>query len=129
MHRNGHDSSKGLTSTSDAQARAHVRACTHTHSTHTRMLAFSNGQLCYSLTASSHSLHIILLGVGGTIYNIHTLESFKDLGLDSQRAKRLHLQSVNHAAKVVHTRRALSSTYQLSSGTGFRSSCNPPDPH
>jgi hypothetical protein len=31
------------------------------------------------------STHIILLGVGGTIYNTHSLKPFKKLGLDSQR--------------------------------------------
>jgi len=50
--------------------------------------------------------------VGGTIYNSHTLKPFKELGLDSQRAKKLasklHVHSVNFAAKLVHTRRALS---------------------
>ena len=39
------------------------------------------------------------------------LEPFKELGLDSQRVKKLasklHLHSVNFAAKLVHTRRAL----------------------
>ena len=30
------------------------------------------------------SLHTILLGVGGTIYNNHALESLKELGLISQ---------------------------------------------
>jgi hypothetical protein len=29
------------------------------------------------------------LGVGDTIYNNHTLEPYKELGLDSQRAKKL----------------------------------------
>ena len=73
----------------------------------------------------------ILLGVGGTIYNNHTLEPFKELGLDSQRVKKLasklHVHSVNYAAKLVHSRRALSSTiyYQLSSGDGLRSSLHP----
>jgi hypothetical protein len=33
--------------------------------------------------------HIILLGVGGTIYNTHPLKPFKELGLDSQRVKNL----------------------------------------
>ena len=63
------------------------------------------------------------MGVGGTIYSIHTLEPFKELGLDTQRAKKhaskLHVHSVNYATKLVHTKRALSSTiinyYQLSS--------------
>jgi len=48
--------------------------------------------------------------VGGTIYNTHTLKPFKELGLDSQRVKKLasklHVHSVNFAAKFVHTRRA-----------------------
>jgi len=35
------------------------------------------------------TFHLILLGVGGTIYNNHTLEPFKELGLDSQRLKNL----------------------------------------
>jgi len=59
------------------------------------------------------SLHTILLGVGGTIYNNHTLESFKELGLDSQRvnnfASKFHVHYVNYAAKLVHTKCALSS--------------------
>jgi hypothetical protein len=50
--------------------------------------------------------------VGGTISNNHTLEPYKDLGLDSQKVKefatKLHVHSVNYAAKLVHTRRALS---------------------
>jgi hypothetical protein len=53
--------------------------------------------------------------VGGTIYDNHTLEPLKELGLDSQRvikklASKLHVHSVNYAAKLIHTRRALSST-------------------
>ena len=79
------------------------------------------------------TLHIILLGVGGTIYNTHTLKPFKELlGLDSQRvtklASKLHVHcSVNFAAKLVRTSRVLSSTYyyQLSSGAGFRPSLQP----
>jgi len=65
---------------------------------------------------SSVTLHTNLLGVGGTIYNNHTLGPLKDseLGHDSQRAKRLasklHVQSVFYAARLVHTIRALSST-------------------
>jgi len=70
--------------------------------------------LCNILQGASVTLHIILLGVGGTIYNTHTLKPFKELGLDSQKVKKLaskhHVHSVNFAAKLVHTRRALSST-------------------
>ena len=54
------------------------------------------------------------MGVGGTIYNTHTLKPFKKLGLDSQSVKKLasklHVHSVNLAAELVNTRRALSST-------------------
>jgi len=70
--------------------------------------------LCNILQRASVTLHVVLLGVGGTIYNTHTLKPFKELGLDSQRVKKLasklHVHSVNFAAKLVHTRRALSST-------------------
>jgi hypothetical protein len=48
------------------------------------------------------------------MYNNHTLGPHKELGLDSQKVKKLasklHVHSVNYAAKLVHTRRALSST-------------------
>jgi len=70
--------------------------------------------LCNNFQGASVTLHIILLGVGGTIHKTHTLKPFKELGLDSQKVKRfaskLHVHSVNFAAKLVHTRRALSST-------------------
>jgi len=57
-------------------------------------------------------------------------EAFKQLGPGPQRVKKLasklHVHSVNRAAKLVHTRRALYSTfYRLSSGDGFRSSLQP----
>jgi len=62
--------------------------------------------LCNILQGASFILHIILLGVGRTIYNTHTLKPFKDLGLDYQRVKKLasklHVHSVNFAAKLVH---------------------------
>ena len=65
--------------------------------------------LCIILQGAFVTLHIILLGVGGTIYNTHTLKPFKELGLDSQRVKKLvsklHVHSVNLAAKLVQTRR------------------------
>ena len=76
---------------------------------------------------------IILLGVGGTIYNTHTLKPFKELGFDSQRVKKLaselHVYSVNFA-KLVHTRRALSSTVINSHQEPVSGqACNPIDPH
>ena len=46
-----------------------------------------------------------------TIYKNHTLEPLKELGLNSLKLRNLlHVHSVNYAAKLVHTRRALSST-------------------
>jgi hypothetical protein len=71
--------------------------------------------LCNILQGASVALHIILLvwAAPSTTYNTHTLKPFKELGLDSQRVKKLafklHVHSVNLAAKLVHTRRALSS--------------------
>jgi hypothetical protein len=90
--------------------------------------------LCSTLQGASVTLHTILLGVGGTIYNTHTLEPFKELSLDSQRAKKLasklHVHFVSYAAKLVHTRRALSSTIINShQETVSGQACNPPDPH
>ena len=91
--------------------------------------------LCNILQGASVTLHIILLGVGGTIYNTHNLKPFKELGLDSQRVKKLasklHVHFVNFAAKLVHTRRALTSTvvnsHQQEPVSG--QACNPLNPH
>ena len=90
--------------------------------------------LCNILLGASVTLHIIILGVGGTTYNTHTLEPFKDLGLDSQRVKKLaskvHVHSVNLAAKLVHTRRAFSRTVINSHQEPVSGqACNPLDPH
>jgi len=76
----------------------------------------------------------ILLGVGGTIYNNQTLEPFKELDLDSQKAKKLasklHVHSVNYAVKSVKTRHALSNTYiNCHQKPVSGQACNPPDPH
>ena len=59
---------------------------------------------------------------------------FKELGLDSQRVKKLasklHVHSVNFAANLVHTRRALSSTVINSHQEPVSGqACNPLDPH
>jgi len=61
-------------------------------------------------------------------------EAFQELGLDSQRvmklASKLHVHSVNFAAKLVHTRRALSSTVINSHQEPVAGqACNPPDSH
>jgi hypothetical protein len=90
--------------------------------------------LSNTLQGASVTLHIILFGVGGTIYNIYTLIPFKELGLDSQRVKelvsKLHVHSVNFAAKLVHTKRALSSTIINSHQEPVSGqACNPLDPH
>jgi len=92
-------------------------------------------ELCSILQGASVTLHyIILLGVGGTIYNTHTLKPFKELGLDSQRVKKLasklHVHSVNSAAKLVHTRHALSSTITNAHQEPISGqACNPLDPN
>jgi hypothetical protein len=72
--------------------------------------------------------------VGGTIYNNHTLEPFKELGIDYQRVKKLasklHVHSVNYTAKLVHTRCALSSTIINTHQEPISGqACNPPDPY
>ena len=90
--------------------------------------------LCNILQGASVTLHIIFLGVGGTIYNTHTLKPFKELGLDSQRVKKLasklHVHSVNFAAKLVHTRHAFSSTVINSHQEPVSGqACNPLDLH
>jgi hypothetical protein len=46
------------------------------------------------------TLHIVLLGVGGTIYNTHTLKPFKELGLDPQRVKKLASKLHVHSVRV-----------------------------
>jgi len=71
---------------------------------------------------------------GGTIYNTHTLKPFKEFGLDSQRVKKLasklYVHFVNFAAKLVHTKRALSSTVVDSHQEPvLGQACNPPDLH
>jgi len=83
---------------------------------------------------ASVTIRTILLGMGGIIYNTEALEPFKDLGLDSQRltvfASKLDVHFVNYAAKLAHTRCALSSTIINSlQATVSGQACNPPDPH
>jgi hypothetical protein len=62
---------------------------------------------CTILQVASITLPTILLGVVvGTIYNKKTLESFKDLGLDSLRAKNLlpsFISNHHYATKPAHT--------------------------
>jgi len=61
-----------------------------------------------------------------------TLEPFMDLGLNrvENLASKLHVNSVIYAAKLVHTKRAFSSTIINSHQEPFSGqACNPPDPH
>ena len=91
--------------------------------------------LCNILQGAFVTLRIILLDVGGTIYNTRTLKPFKELGLDSQRVKKLassklHVHCVTFAAKLVHTRRALSSSVINSHQEPVSGqACNPLSPH
>ena len=75
----------------------------------------------------------LLLGVGGTIYSTHTLKPFKEWVLIlrvKKRASKLHVHSVNFAAKLVHTRRALCSTVINSHQESVSGhACSPPDPY
>eukprot|EP00983_Pelagomonas_calceolata_P079852 1154885-Pelagomonas_calceolata.AAC.1 len=71
------------------------------------------------------SCHVstILLGVGGTCYNEHALNQFKQLVLDHQRAievaRTLHARSVTYANKLVTTRHAIENDKYFSrSGSG-----------
>ena len=67
--------------------------------------------LCSTLQGAPVTLQTMHpFGSGGTISNNNMLEPFKELGLDSQRVKKLasklHVHTVDYAAKLVHTRRA-----------------------
>jgi len=95
------------------------------------------------------TLHIILIGVGGTIYNEYTITPLINLGLTNQKAKVLASQLRDHAIQklstIINTRHAL--CFQGASGRGFAGraeaaedgrrrvralrgmAANPPDPH
>jgi len=70
-------------------------------------------------------LHVILIGVAGTIYIPHTLEALKRLGLDhlhaTQLACRLNVHSCAYAHKLAGTRYALAAATQQQ-----RSTCHQP---
>ena len=104
----------------------------------TRWMPQKNSTTKISATFSKEppllSTSFFWMGVDGTIYNAHTLKPFKELGLDFQRVKKLasklHVHSVNLAAKLVHTRRALSSTIINSHQEPVSGQdCNHLDPH
>eukprot|EP00983_Pelagomonas_calceolata_P055290 1144087-Pelagomonas_calceolata.AAC.1 len=73
-----------------------------------------HADLCKLINAKVVTPHTILLGVGGTCYTEHTLNQFKQLGLDHQRAiklaRKLHAHSIMYANKLVTTRRAIENT-------------------
>ncbi len=92
-------------------------------------------------------LHVLLLGVGGTIYNPYTLDPLKKLDLDHQHAttlaRKLNAHSITYATKLIHARRSLEKTtrqepqfgWAAASGGGgycvgdWALACQPPDPH
>eukprot|EP00983_Pelagomonas_calceolata_P079994 1154948-Pelagomonas_calceolata.AAC.1 len=45
-----------------------------------------HADLCKNTSGKAITLHTTLLGVGGTSYTEHTLDQFKQMGLDHQRA-------------------------------------------
>ena len=95
------------------------------------------------------TLHIILIGVGSTIYNGYTITPLINLGLTKQKAKSLATQLRDHAIQrlsiIINTKHAL--CFQGASGRGFAGraaaaedgrrrvralrgmASNPPDPH
>lgn len=94
---------------------------------HKRLVSILKAQGC-----SKVSLHIILLGVVGTIYNSLTEVPLSKLGLDHCKVKKLthslHTHSVQYATKIIKTSRKLS--YQQNNANGVNGvSRNPPDPH
>ncbi len=78
----------------------------HAQTQHTELIANLKAQGC---CAAVH-LHVILIGVAGTIYIPHTLEPLKRLGLDHQHATqlacRLNAHSCACARKFAGTRYA-----------------------
>ena len=93
-----------------------------------------HARLCELIDAKAVTLHPILLGVGGTCYIEHTLNQFKHLGLNHQRATKLarslNAHSAIYAHKLVTTRRAIANNVTSHSQVlGPCASRNPPDPH
>eukprot|EP00983_Pelagomonas_calceolata_P111893 1159830-Pelagomonas_calceolata.AAC.3 len=93
-----------------------------------------DADLCELINAKVVTLHTLLLGVCGRCYTEHTLNQFKQLGLDHQRAfqlaRKLHAHAVMYANKLVTTRHAIENneifhSRVLESGA----STYPPDPH
>eukprot|EP00983_Pelagomonas_calceolata_P069355 1150339-Pelagomonas_calceolata.AAC.2 len=88
--------------------------------------------LC-QLGAETVNLSTIFLGVSGTYYIVNTLDQFKQLGLDHQRAnklaRKLHAHSVMYANKLVTTGCAIENNHTSHSQIlEPGASTNPPDP-
>eukprot|EP00983_Pelagomonas_calceolata_P081461 1155586-Pelagomonas_calceolata.AAC.1 len=93
-------------------------------------------RVCKLISAKAVTLTLIFLpmGVGGTCYTDHTLNQFKQLGLDHQRANKLahklHAHSVQYANKLVTTGHAIeNSNASHSQVLELGASSNPPDAH
>jgi len=81
------------------------------------------------------SIHTILLGVGDTLYILHTLDPLKKFGLDPLKVNKLghklHEHSVQYACKLASTRHALEKSIDNSRQNSHEggSARHPPDPH
>jgi hypothetical protein len=86
--------------------------------------------LCSSLQGTSVTLHTILLGVGGTIFNNHMLKLLRSWVLILKELSNLPLSFMfNLSTELVHTRRILFSPIINShQKTVSGQACNPPDP-
>eukprot|EP00983_Pelagomonas_calceolata_P114310 1160080-Pelagomonas_calceolata.AAC.17 len=93
-----------------------------------------HADLCKNISGEIVTSYSILLGVGKAYYAEHTLDQFKQLGLDQQRAitfaRKLHAHSVADANKLVTTRHATENTITSHSQVlEPGASSYPPDPH
>jgi hypothetical protein len=94
------------------------------------------------------SLHVILLGVGGTIFNLYTITPLLNLGIPMhkvhQLATKLHCLAIKSSNKITKTRHKMHLNKSNSDNGGFgrgdsgravgfrrarRMADNPPDPH
>jgi len=98
----------------DTRPESQFQKATKQHMLYSRLVATLKAQGC-----SKVSLHVILMGVMGTIYRSHTDTPLSKLGLDYCKAKKL--------TKL--TKRKLGFNQHNANGTGGASSRNPPDPH
>eukprot|EP00983_Pelagomonas_calceolata_P017656 554047-Pelagomonas_calceolata.AAC.5 len=95
---------------------------------------WQHADLCKNVSENIATQHTILLGVGGTCCTEHTLNKFKQLGLDHQHAiklaHKLHAHSVVYANQLVTTGCAIGNNN--TSHSQFQepgASSKPPDPH